>query len=126
MTNEEFQNLVLEKLGGINERLGNLEGQQSETNAIVKSLMHNSEALSAKVDGLAISTASKDFAKRSETMITLMNAKMATKEDLAELRLQIMEELDAVRSELKEDIKSIAEVTGEHEMNIRTLMRKPV
>lgn len=53
MKDEEFQRLVLEELSGI-------KGQISETNQIVKDLLHRTEELDAKLDGLAINTASNE------------------------------------------------------------------
>lgn len=72
MTNEEFQKLVLEKLTSLDTRLGNAEGQLSETNKIVKALMHNSEELNAKYDGLLNITAGKESIDRLETKIDIL------------------------------------------------------
>ena len=127
MSNEEFQRLVLEKLGGIETRLdkietrldrveerldkveerlgslearmdkvetrldgldlqmgkvetrlGNLEEQMSETNGIVKALMHRTEELDAKFDGLLLKTASKEAVERIEETVNRIAAIQAT------------------------------------------------
>lgn len=72
LTNEEFQKLVLEKLTSLDTRLGDVEGQLSETNEIVKALMHNTEELNAKYDGLLNITASKESIDRLETKIDIL------------------------------------------------------
>ncbi|MEN6566100.1 MAG: hypothetical protein ABFC57_07340 [Veillonellales bacterium] len=79
MTNEEFQKLMLEQLQGINTRLNgldnrleNVEGQLGETNGIVKALMHRTEELDAKFDGLLHTTATKDAVERVETKIDIL------------------------------------------------------
>lgn len=70
-------------------------------------------------------------------MLTIMNAKVATKDDVAKLRTHVIDEIDAIRTELKEnisqietnicdDMKSLFEIAGEHEVKIRTLTRRPV
>ena len=97
MSNEEFQRLVLEKLGvfdtrfdnlekrfdnmearfdnleawmsKVETRLDNLEEQMSETNGLVKALMHRTEELDAKFDGLLLKTASKDAVERIEETV---------------------------------------------------------
>lgn len=121
----------------VDNRLDNMEGQLSETNGIVKALLHNAEELNAKYDGLLTITAGKETVKRIESIVTRWNAKAATKDDLAEVRLHVIDEIDAVRTELKgglaqtesnirEDLKSLFEITGEHEVKLRTLVRRPV
>lgn len=130
LTNEEFQKAVLEELSGIKK-------QMSETNGIVKSLIHHSEVMGAELSGLRVTTASLDAVKRIEKTITLMNAKVSSKEDIAELRMHMLDEVDAVRSEIKAvllqgeeniraDMKSLFEIAGEHEVKIRNLIRRPV
>jgi septal ring factor EnvC (AmiA/AmiB activator) len=117
--------------------ISSLEGQMIETNQIVKAIRHNTEFISAEVNGLKITTANLEAVTRTEKMITMMNAKVSTKDDVAELRTHIIDEIDAVRTELKEnitqvetnvrdDMKSLFEIAGEHEVKIRTLTRRPV
>ncbi|CQR74116.1 hypothetical protein SOV_22380 [Sporomusa ovata DSM 2662] len=117
--------------------VSNLEGQMIETNQIVKAIRHNTEFISGEVNGLKTTTANLEAIKRTEKMLTLMNAKVATKDDVAEFRTHIIDEIDALRTELKEnisqvetnikdDMKSLFEIAGEHEVKIRTLSRRPV
>ncbi|MCX7781913.1 MAG: hypothetical protein N2491_13605, partial [Negativicutes bacterium] len=128
---------VEERVSSIDDRLIRVEGQLDETNQIVKGILHGTEVLGAEVGGLKVSTASKEFARRTEESLTLLSARAATKEDLAEVRMHLIDEIDAVRTELKQDIselerkisddlKSVFEIAGEHEVKIRTLMRRPV
>lgn len=67
MTTEEFQKLVLEQLSAIKD-------QQQENSDIIKALLHRTEELDAKFDGLLHNT----FTQESI-------AHLATKEDIAEL-----------------------------------------
>lgn len=53
-------------------RLENVEGQLMETNGILKALMHNTEELNAKYDGLLNITASKESIDRLETKIDIL------------------------------------------------------
>ena len=57
MTNEEFQKLVLEKLS-------NLETQQQENTDLINALIHNVTVANAKLDGLTISTATRESVVR--------------------------------------------------------------
>ena len=106
MSNEEFQRLVLEKLGvfdtrfdnlekrfdnmearfdnlearmsKVETRLDNLEEQMSETNGLVKALMHRTEELDAKFDGLLLKTASKEAVERIEETVNRIAAIQTT------------------------------------------------
>lgn len=117
--------------------ISNLEGQMNETNQIIKAVRHNTEFISAEVNGLKVTTANLDAVKRTEKMITILNAKAASKDDIAEFRTHVIDELDVVKAELKDnisqietnirdDMKSLFEIAGEHEVKIRTLSRRPV
>ena len=117
--------------------IANLEGQMIETNQIIKGIRHNTEFISAEVNGLKATTANLEAVKRTEKMIAIMNAKITTKDDLAEFRTHLIDEMDAVRAELKDnitqvesnirnDMKSLYEITGEHEVKIRNLSRRSV
>ena len=53
---EQLLNKILDKLDSMDNRLSNLEGQMSETNGIVKALLHQSETLNAEVGGLKLTT----------------------------------------------------------------------
>lgn len=57
VTENEFQDIVLKKLsnleghiGNLEGQIGNLEGQMSETNQVVKALLHQSEVQKAQID----------------------------------------------------------------------------
>lgn len=65
MTNEEFQTLLLSEISGLKEQL-------SETNGIVKALIHRTEELDAKYDCLLNTTASKEAIDRIETKIDIL------------------------------------------------------
>lgn len=106
MSNEEFQRLVLEKLGvfdtrfdnlekrfdnmearfdnlearmsKVETRLDNLEEQMSETNGLVKALMHRTEELDAKFDGLLLNTASKEAVECIEETVNRIAAIQTT------------------------------------------------
>lgn len=129
MSNEEFQRLVLEKLGGfetrfdnlekrfdnletrfdnlearmskVETRLDNLEEQMSETNGLVKALMHRTEELDAKFDGLLLNTASKDAVERIEETVNRIAAIQATQGEsiniLALRQLQTESEVAALK-----------------------------
>jgi multidrug efflux pump subunit AcrA (membrane-fusion protein) len=56
-------------LSSLAARLENVEGQLSETNGIVKALIHNTEELNAKYDGLLNITASKEAVDRIEKKV---------------------------------------------------------
>ncbi len=113
------------------------QSDMAENTAILRVLEHRSHVQGAEMEGIKIASASHSAVKRIETVITVMNAKMVTKEELAECRLHLLEEMDASRSELtdklislenkvSEDLKSIFEIVGEHEVKLRTLSRRPV
>ncbi len=74
MTNEEFQKIMLgefdkinkrfdsleTKVDGLGTKVGNLEGQVKENTQFIKSLMHRTEELDAKFDGLLNTTMTKE------------------------------------------------------------------
>jgi hypothetical protein len=73
VTDEEFKKLVLQELKQISTRLNNLEGQTKENTDYIKALMHCTEELDAKFDGLLSTTASKDAIERIETKIDILS-----------------------------------------------------
>lgn len=143
MSNEEFQRLVLEKLGGfekrfdnletrfdnmekrfdnlearmdkvetrlegldlqmgrVETRLDNLEEQMTETNGIVKALMHRTEELDAKFDGLLLQTASKEAVERIEETVNRIASIQTTQGEsiniLALRQLQTESEVAALK-----------------------------
>ncbi|WP_165866022.1 hypothetical protein [Lucifera butyrica] len=42
------------------------------------------------------------------------------------MRTEIRENISESEAKIKEDLKSVYEIAGEHEVKLRTLMRKPV
>lgn len=118
MSNEEFQKIVVEQLSVINNELSTVrselstvkselsavrselsavKGQLDENTQIIKVLMHRTEELDAKFDGLLHTAATKDAI-----------AKLATKEDL-----------DAIA----EDVSFLVRKAAEHDSAIRKLRR---
>ncbi len=55
-------------LGNLESRLGNLEGQVKENNSFIQALIHRTDELEAKLDGLLHTTATKDS-------ISILNSK---------------------------------------------------
>ena len=113
MNNEEFQKLVLEKLTG-------LEQGQIRLDNRMETMDNRMEAMDNRVASIEKCMATKDDIARLETKIDTL-ASEGQKDVIAILTL-----LDSKIEHIQEDIKSIAEITGEHEMRIRTLMRRPV
>ena len=74
----EGQKQLFEGQKGILERLDNLEGQVSENTNFIKALLHRTDELDAKFDGLLHTTLTKDAISH-----------LATKEDIAALDFKI-------------------------------------
>lgn len=106
MTNEEFQNVVLEEIRGMKQAIDNLaEGQDrlvDEQSRLVdeqRRLADEQSRMKQKLDAVYNQTAIlTEF--RTETITKLNN--------------------------ISDEFKSIYEILGEHEVAIRTLRRKPV
>lgn len=62
----------------LQEEVGNIKGQLGENTALIRALMHNMETVNAKVDGLTVSTLTKDVLEQ-----------LATKEDIKRLDTKI-------------------------------------
>ncbi len=65
--------------------------------------------------------------------INAIKSTMATKEDVHKIVAEqqkdviaMLQLLDKKLSDIQEDMKSITEIVGEHEVKIRTLIRRPV
>lgn len=91
------------KFDGLESRFGGLESQIQENTQILKALEHNSQVHKAEIDKLNH--------KVTEVQDTIKN---------------ISNKIDENFSELKETNKSLLEMYGSHEAEIRTLRRKPV
>lgn len=77
----EGQKQLITEVSSINQRLNsletkvdNIEGQQNENSEILRALLHRTEEIDAKMDGLAINTASKEALTG-----------LASKEDIADI-----------------------------------------
>ncbi|BBB91601.1 MAG TPA: hypothetical protein PKA28_13550 [Methylomusa anaerophila] len=57
------------RLDTVDNRLDNLEGQQTENNRFIQVLLHRTEELDAKFDGLLHTTATKEALNRLEVKI---------------------------------------------------------
>lgn len=66
----------------LNTRMDNLEGQARENTDMIKALIHRTDELDAKFDGLLLTTATKES-------IAGLEANMATKEDMARAEAKI-------------------------------------
>lgn len=69
---------VESRLGNVENRLGDVEGQLSETNQIVRALMHRTDELDAKYDGLLHTAATRESVDRLEAKIDRILATQAT------------------------------------------------
>lgn len=82
MTNEDFQKIVLEKLGA-------LESQMQETNGFVKALMHRTEEIDAKYDALLNSTVTRDALARIETKVDILSHRVLAQDGEIQLLKQV-------------------------------------
>lgn len=76
MTNEEFQKLVLEKLNTLETKLGNLEGRTKENTDLIHALINRTDIIDAKLDGLTVSTASKEALDQIDAKLDVLNARL--------------------------------------------------
>ncbi|MEN6306110.1 MAG: hypothetical protein ABFD91_00010 [Anaerohalosphaeraceae bacterium] len=118
MTNEEFQKLVLEKLESLDSGMTNMDSRTTT----IESKIVNIESKMTNMD----------------SRMTNMENNMATKQELADgihcletkiddLTLLIQKDVKGMLelnnkklNKISEDIKSLVEVTGDHEIRIRT------
>lgn len=82
MTNEDFQKIVLEKLGAI-------ESQLQETSSITKALMHRTEELSAQYDSLLNNTVTRDALARIETKVDILSHRVLAQDGEIQLLKQV-------------------------------------
>ena len=95
MTNEEFQTLVLQKLENLEKmetRVDGIETQLKETNGFVQALIHRTDELDAKFDGLLTKTATvtaveeiKIVLARTEKKIDILSHRVAAQDGEIEL-----------------------------------------
>jgi len=95
LTTEEFQRMVLEEFKSIRNQFSEVNTQLSETNQIVKALMHRTDELDAKFDGLLNTTVTKTALAESESRITLKLDRMAG--DLSFLLRKAVDHDDEIR-----------------------------
>lgn len=100
MNNEEK---ILKILESIQSQINGLQSQTSENTQILKALEHNSQMHKAEINKL-----NHQFAELQDTV------------------KNISSKMDENFSELKETNRSLLEMYGSHEAEIRTLRRKPV
>ncbi|MCE5285811.1 MAG: hypothetical protein LLG02_08195 [Pelosinus sp.] len=93
MTNEEFQKLVLEQFTELKKEIAVIKSdmasktQQNETTDIVKAIQHNTEVIGAKVDGLTVTTASKEAVADLDAKFDVLNKRLFQQEaDLQRLK----------------------------------------
>lgn len=106
MTNEDFQRLVIEKLG-------NLEKGQHDLEMSVKSL-------EISVKGLELSM--KDLEQGQSEIKEDIKAIVEQTADLTEFREEVKDKLDTL---IQENL-SIHGILGEHEVAIRTIRRRVI
>lgn len=89
------------RLDNVDNRLNNVESQLSETNQIVKALMHRTEELDAKYDNLLNVTATRDSVVRLEIKIDKILATQITQGEsiniLAIRQLQVEADIAALK-----------------------------
>jgi len=73
------------EISTINHRLEHIEGQQNENTDIIKAVLHRTEELDAKFDGVLHTTATKDGINRLEAKIDALNDRLFNQE--ADIRL---------------------------------------
>lgn len=81
----EEQKKLTEEQKKTNQRLENVEGQVKENNVFIQALIHRTDELEAKFDGLLHTTATKDSINTLNTKFDLLNDRLFQQE--TELRL---------------------------------------
>lgn len=74
MTDRELLELLLTKVTSIDNDVSTIKGQLDETNQITKALLHRTEEIDAKFDGLLHNTASKDSVAHLDTKLERLAA----------------------------------------------------
>ena len=73
---QAFKTMIQEELKPIKEEITAIKGQQSENSNYIQALLHRSEELDAKFDGLLHTTASKDAFKSLDAKLDRVAADM--------------------------------------------------
>lgn len=70
------QQQLITEVSSLKSDVSDIKGQLTETNDIVKALLHRTEELDAKMDGLAINTASKEAVADLDAKFEVLNARL--------------------------------------------------
>ncbi|MGL5513954.1 MAG: hypothetical protein ACRDBM_12060 [Sporomusa sp.] len=125
-------------LNKIFEKLITMENDQKELKTELKEM--KTGLIETKIDLKETKTEIKGMKvelKETNKLLDHIQATMVTKDyldkviieqqkDVIAMLQHVDNKLDSHISLLREDLKSVAEVTGDHEMRIRSLARKPV
>ncbi len=85
---EKILQQILEEQKKTNQRLENLEGQVKENNSFIQALIHRTDELEAKFDGLLHTTATKDSITTLNSKFDLLNDRLFQQEtELRTLRM---------------------------------------
>lgn len=76
---EEGQARLWQEIVSTRQEMGTKE-QQNENTAIIKALLHNQEETNAKLESLALTTATRDHAERQEAKIDHLNLRLFNQE----------------------------------------------
>ncbi|PYG87442.1 hypothetical protein LY28_02112 [Ruminiclostridium sufflavum DSM 19573] len=120
MTNEEFQNLVLEELRSIKIDIRGLKEGQRKLEQGQSSLEEGQRKLEQGQSSLE--EGQRKLEQGQKRLENKLDAVYNQTADLTEFRTEANMKLDSII----ENNKSIHEMLGEHEISIRTLRRKPV
>jgi len=76
----EEQKKTNQRLGNLEGRLENLEGQVKENNSFIQALIHRTDELEAKFDGLLHTTATKDSITTLNSKFDVLNDRLFQQE----------------------------------------------
>lgn len=132
MTNEEFQRIVLEKLGGLEEGQKRLEGRQKSLEERQKSLEEGQMKLEQRQIRLEqgqveLERGQKNFEEEQKKLVIKVDSMekilIATHEQTAKL-IEFKEEINNKIEKVIEENKLLKEMFGRHEIEIKVLQRK--
>lgn len=118
---EKMMEKVITKVDSLDTRMGSLEVKMDSLETRMGSLETKVDSLEAKVDSLEVKVDSLDA--KVDALDTKVEHYGQIQQDDVHGLLQVM---DKKLTNLSEDMKSLAEVIGDHEIRIRTLARRPV
>ena len=127
MDNQEFQRIVLEELKGIREgqkslelRQRNLEEGQKSLELRQKNLEEGQESLKSRQ--MTLELEQQQLIEKIDSMEKTVNVIYEQTIFLTESKQEMDEKMDKII----ENHKSMIEIIGEHEVEIRSLRRRPV